>query len=319
LGLSYIITQTVSRGGALPDLLRITVSENVPLGSTPFTATVTYGNDVQETVRFQIVEQRFVYLPLALLNHDGSAPATSMTLAAEPFGFDPESNVAPNAVSSWGPWHYFWAGTHGAQRLYNQMPASDPKNPSSCYSGCGATAWAMLFGWADNQAASGNASWAPRWGLYRVNGGYGADAVAPQYWNDGVKNMIWEIRQGIDTFCAFGSGATAPWDMSGAADYLVNRSGTRLYTNYNSVGISTSGLRERARDSIIDYKTPAIIGTGWLNHYPLAYGYAWRSRQRCFIGCWTEYSRWFYVNQGWGGSNDGWVSASTWFAGRIRP
>ena len=74
-----------------------------------------------------------------------------------------------------------------------------------------------------------------------------------------------------------------------------------------------------ARDSIIDYGTPAIIGTGWLNHYPLAYGYAWRSRQRCFIGCWTEYSRWFYVNQGWGGSNDGWVSASTWFAGRIRP
>jgi hypothetical protein len=318
-GLADIITQTISRGTALPELFRITVAENVPLGSTPFTATVTYGNEVKETVRFQIVEQRLVYLPLALFNHSGSATANAMTVAAEPLMFGPEPDNAPAGVSSWGPWNYFWAGSHGAQRLYNQMPASDPQNGSSCYSGCGATAWAMLFGWADNQAATGNASWAPRWGLYRENGGYGANVVAPQYWDTGVKNMIWEIRQRIGTFCAFGSGATTPWDMSGAAGYLVNRSGTRLYTNYNSVGISTSGLRERARDSIIDYKTPAIIGTGWLNHYPLAYGYAWRSRQRCFIGCWTEYSRWFYVNQGWGGNNDGWVSASTWFAGRIRP
>ena len=315
----YIITQTVSQGSGLPEFFRITVADNVPLGSTPFTATVTYGNGVQETVRFQIVEQRFAYLPLALVNQGGNATATSVNVAGEPFRLSGELGIAPTAVSSWGSWHYFWAGTHGAQRLYNQMPASDPQNPSSCYSGCGATAWAMLFGWADNQAASGNAFWAPRWGLYRVNGGYGADAVAPQTWDTGVKNMIWEIRQRINTFCAFGSGATAPWDMSGAAGYLTNRSGTRLYTNYNSLGISTSGLRERARDSIIDYRTPAIIGTGWLNHYPLAYGYAWRSRQRCFIGCWTEYSRWFYVNQGWGGNNDGWVSASTWFAGRIRP
>jgi len=319
-GLAYITTQTVSQGIELPELFRITVAGSVPLGFTPFTATVTYGNDVQETVHFQIVEQRFVYLPLVLLNHSGSATTTSMTVAAEPFMFGGEQGNAPNAVSSWGPWHYFWAGTHGDQRLYNQMSSSDPQNPSGCYSGCGATAWAMLFGWADNQAASGNAYWAPRWGLYRVNGGYGADAVAPQYWDTGVKNMIWEIRQRIGTFCAFGSGATAPWDMSGAAGYLTNRSGTRLYTNYNALGISTSGLRERARDSIIDHNTPAIIGTGWLNHYPLAYGYAWRSRQSCFLWwCSTDYSRWFYVNQGWGGNGNGWVSASTWFAGRIRP
>jgi hypothetical protein len=317
-GLGYITTQTVSQGIELPELFRITVAESVPLGSTPFTVSITYGNDVQETVRFQIVEQRYVYLPLVLLNFSGGeAPSTSAAVSAS--GFRGEAGNAPTAISGWGAWNYFWAGTHGAQRLYNQMPSSDPQNPSGCYSGCGATAWAMLFGWADNQAASGNASWAPRWGLYRENGGYGANAVAPQYWDTGVKNMIWELRQRIDTFCAFGSGATAPWDMSGAAGYLTNRSGTHLYTNYNSVGIPTGGLRERARDSIIDYRTPAIIGTGWLNHYPLAYGYAWRSRRRCFIGCWTEYSRWFYVNQGWGGNNNGWVSASTWFAGRIRP
>jgi hypothetical protein len=318
-GLAYITTQTVTQGLPLPELFRITVADTVPLGFTPFTATVTYGNEVQETVRFQIVEQRFVYLPLVLFNYNGNTAVTALAGTANAPQFRGETVNAPSAVSGWGSWNYFWAGTHGDQRLYNQMSSSDPQNPSSCYSGCGATAWAMLFGWADNQAAIGNAYWAPRWGLYRENGGYGANAVAPQYWDTGVKNMIWEIRQRIDTFCAFGSGATAPWDMSGAAGYLTGRTGTRLYTNYNSVGISTGGLRELARDSIIYQNTPAVIGTGWFNHYPLAYGYAWRSRRRCFIGCWTEYSRWFYVNQGWGGNDNGWVPASTWFAGRIRP
>ncbi|MFN2284216.1 MAG: hypothetical protein ACK2UQ_07325 [Anaerolineae bacterium] len=318
-GLAYITTQTVTQGLPVPELFRITVADTVPLGSTPFTATVNYSNDVEETVRFQIVEQRFVYLPLVLLNHNGSTGVTSLAAAVNAPKFKGEVINAPTAVNGWSSWHYFWAGSHGDQRLYNQMAANDPQNPSSCWSGCGATGWAMLFGWADNQAASGNAYWAPRWGLYRENGGYGTNVVAPQYWDTGVKNMIWEIRQRIGTFCAFGSGATAPWDMSGASGYLAGRTGTRLYTHYNSVGIQEGGLRERARDSIIYRDTPAIIGTGWLNHYPLAYGYAWRSRRRCFIGCWTEYDRWFYVNQGWGGSDNGWVSAGTWFAGEIRP
>jgi len=33
----------------------------------------------------------------------------------------------------------------------------------------------------------------------------------------------------------------------------------------------------------------------------------------------AEHNRSFYVNQGWGGSGNGWVSAGTWFAGKIRP
>jgi hypothetical protein len=181
----------------------------------------------------------------------------------------------------------------------------------------------MLFGWADKQAASGNAYWAPRFGLYRQNGGYGADAVAPATMDAGVSAMTWEIRNRIGTFCAFGSGATPPWSMGGASGYLAGRTGTRLDTHYDVFGIHEDRLREYARDSIRDRGTPAIIGTGWLTHYPLAYGYAWRSRetQACFICPWTttEYSRWFYVNQGWGGSGNGWVSAGTWFAGEIYP
>jgi hypothetical protein len=224
---------------------------------------------------------------------------------------------------AWGPWNFFWAGTHGDQRLYSQISAHTGPNPTSCPSGCGGTAWAMLFGWADHQAEIGNPGWAGRQGIYRVSGGYGANADAPLYMDTGVQNMTWEIHNRIGTWCAFGSGPTFPWDMSGAAGYLAGRSYTRLFTHYNSLGIHEDRLRDYARDSIIYRHTPAIIGTGWLNHYPLAYGYAWRSRT---VSCawyefWcstrTEYNRSFYVNQGWGGSSNGWVSAGTWFAGEI--
>ncbi len=312
-GMAYITTQTVTPGAPLPELFRITVANSVPYGFTPFTATITYGNDVKETVKFQIVKLHQVFLPLVLSKHDGSSSTVSVA------AFEGEGRYAPNAVSGWSAWTTYWAGTHGAQRLYGQMEASDPQNPSDCWSGCGATAWSMLFGWADNQAASGNAYWAGRWGLYRENGGYGANAVAPQYWDTGVKNMMWEIRQRIGTFCAFGSGATAPWDMGGASGYLAGRTGTTLSTHYNVLGIHEGGLMVTARDSIVYRGTPSIIGTGWLNHYPLAYGYRWRQRQQCFIWCWTEYDHQFYVNQGWGGNGNGWISAGTWFAGLIRP
>jgi hypothetical protein len=96
-------------------------------------------------------------------------------------------------------WNYYWAGTGSAQPKYNQFTYG------SCAVGCGPVAWSMLFGWADRQAATGNAYWAPRTGIYRQNGGRGADAVAPTAQDAGVNNMIIEIHNDVHTFCAFGS------------------------------------------------------------------------------------------------------------------
>jgi len=52
----------------------------------------------------------------------------------------------------------------------------------------------------------------------------------------------------------------------------------------------------------------------------LAYGYAWSRRPAAWYepGDWVYDIR-FYVNNGWGGSGNGWVPASTWFAGEIYP
>ena len=215
-------------------------------------------------------------------------------------------------------WTFNWAeGAHAAQPSYNQF------SYNGCAVGCGAVAWGILFGWADSQAASGNPFWRDRWGLYRVNGGRGGNAVAPLAMDEGVRNMIREIRDHIATFCLTGSGATFPWDMGQADRYLSGRTGTSLDTHYNSFGIHENRLRNYARSSIIDRKTPVIIGTGWLSHYPVAYGYAWQNRvvRRCILFCWNENvtDRSFYVNQGWGGALNGWITASTWFAGEIFP
>lgn len=212
---------------------------------------------------------------------------------------------------------YYWADGSVSDQPYNQFTSN------GCAIGCGGVAWTILFLWADRQAETGNSYWAPRWGLYRQNGGRGANATAPTSQTTGVNNVISEIADDIGTFCAAGQGATFPWEMSDARNYLSGRTGTSLTTHYNSVGVHETRLREYARNSIRDRNTPAVIGTGWLQHYPVAYGYAWQRRvvRKCFLFCWDEtvYDRWFYVNQGWGGSGNDWVPADTWFAGEIHP
>jgi hypothetical protein len=217
-------------------------------------------------------------------------------------------------------WTSYWTtGGGSAQPAYYQIQFN------GCAVGCGPTAWTMLFCWGDYQSAHGNAYWAPRNGLYRQNGGRGADAVAPLIQDAGVENVMRELNGEVHTFCIFGSGATAPWDMPGAWSYLNGRTGTAARADWNSVGICQDWLRDRAIESIVNRHTPAVIGTGWLIHYPMAFGYAWQTRTVRHSVLWwswdeTVTDRCFYVNEGWGGGGAGdWVDASTWFAGQIYP
>jgi hypothetical protein len=309
-GAVFVDTELVVRDG-LPSAYRITVLDSSPEEELALDVTIDCPGGGTEVVKFMIVEPpETVYLPLVTR---GDGPVTGQVARTQ---------STARVQGSWA-WYWAWAGTND-QRFYKQIAFYPPPTVSGCPSGCGATAWAMLFGWADYQAGSLQWSyWRPRWGIYRQNGSYGANARAPVYMDAGVRNMTWEIREDIATWCAFGSAPTFPWDMDQASYYLQGRSGTRVVTHYNVFGISEGRLRRYARDSILHRKTPAIIGTGWLNHYPLAYGYQWWSRRvrKCFIWCWytTQYNRQFWVNQGWGGSGNGWIPASTWFAGEIYP
>src|SRR5262249_50387273 len=96
---------------------------------------------------------------------------------------------------------------------YTQLPPRSGPNTSSCYSGCGPRAWAMIAGGASQQAAHGGADGAFA-GLYRNgNDALGAIAVAPNTMNAQAGELSWTLREQIGTFCAGDQGATTMWDM----------------------------------------------------------------------------------------------------------
>ena len=237
------------------------------------------------------------------------------------------SNADLSTQDSWRKWQIYWAGFHGDQRIYKQVNITP-----DCPSGSGETAWAMLFGWADLQADGSNSYWQPRWGLYRQNGGkYPAkDAVAPSGMDSSIEAITKEIRAYTGGHCFFsGQSTTMPWHMISAWRYLIGRSGTKVKVGHNGLsGDYRSDYRNSAIASIRDHKTPAIIGTGWLSHYPLAYGYAERYRfvLNIFDAWEKHYQREFLVNQGRGyyikNGRDTfweWIPADTWFVGEIYP
>ena len=192
--------------------------------------------------------------------------------------------------SGWSSWTYFWAGNWGDQRRYTQEWGT------YCWSGCGATAWAMDYGWFDHK-------------------GYcnAIDGVAPLYNNWAVRNCIWYIVPRIGTWCSGSSGATNPWDMYKGYKWAQSR-GHGYYVSWawTLPCLSWSTCREKARDSIRDLGRPAIIGIGCTGaHYPLAYGYAWQ--KYTWAGITWSYNRWFKCNMGWGGSSPQWKKANVWY------
>ena len=245
----------------------------------------------------------------------------------------PPAGMQRSTSRAWSGWNIWAAGTSVEQRNYNQF------NAGSCASGCGPTAWMMLFGWADAKSVYPPVTgqiWR-RWNIYRAGGNNTGSAVSPDVGSvpGGVahntvyagheENAIRYIRNQVDTFCAGSSGATAPWDMDDARYYLSYvGTGTGLTESHNVVGYHEDRLKSYARNEIRYNGRPVVIGTGWLTHYPLAWQYRFRTRPEAWDEGWFDgddvvYEEQFYVNSGWGGTGNGWVSASTWFAGRINP
>jgi hypothetical protein len=317
----FLQSEAVSNGTNTTGV-RVTVLDGPSDKTTrlPFQVELTYAGGATDTIKYAIINSALastntVYLPLVLNAAAGAKAVSAAKVHLAPAG--PQA-AAP---SDWGPWSYWWADGDAGSINYGQF------DYRGCASGCGGTAWAMLFAWVDRRAAEGHFRWAGHGGLYRANGSVGgANVTAPLAQDVGVQNITREIRDQIGTFCIFGSGATWPWRMVDAANYVRPRATAawRINTRYDPTGLcwfgACDGSRDLARDQIINYRAPAIVGTGWLKHYPLAYGYAQRSKRSCILFvCWTDYSRWFYVNNGWYGNNNGWTSADVWFAGVYRP
>jgi len=317
----FVGTEEIPSGPGLPPNIQIAALESIRGETIPFTVTVAYPNGVTEVFSFQIVEPYEIFMPLLVRADTTFAPSFNTRSALA----QTSQNVEPQAATGWTSWSHVWAGgdaepQHDEQRWYTQIESGDPPNDSECWSGCGATAWAMLFGWADYRADLGNPYWEGRWGLYRQNGGHGADAVAPSTMTTGVRQMIWEIRNDVDTWCNVfnDNGATWASDMPEARNYLVDRSYVSVFTWGNNASFHRAKYRRKAKTAI-KYRGPAIIGIGMWEHYPLAYGYKQRKYRTPGVTWYTQ--RKFYVNKGWGSATQrGWISDfPIWFAGEIRP
>lgn len=267
-------------------------------------------------LELRVAEATAEELDLAVVVHHRELGEITHRLFVRPLT---EEDMAEQGVDRWSTAYGAVAGTADDQRVYYQHKYN------GCAVGCGPVAWSMLFGWGDKKADDNDARWRHRWGLYRADGGYGADDVAPKYQRRGVERMHEELGRRMGTFCVGAQAATLPGDMSKARGYLSGRTGTRLRTQYNIFTIAEGYLRDSAIRSIKYDHAPAIIGTGFVAsaHYPLAWKYRRQVRtvRRCFFACWSDHQtrHQFYVNQGWGGGGNSWVPADTWFAGRIYP
>jgi hypothetical protein len=252
--------------------------------------------------------------------------------------------VAPvgskNLSHNWSAWTFFDAGSADDQRDYNQFTYGTYFSSigAACLSGCGATAWMMLFGWADYKSSIPG-SGVNRYYTYREGGtntgsGTSAGGVAPKSMyvgtavNPGLRNATLYIRGRISSVCQVtGASSTLPADMDDARYYLSYvGTGLGIDVSYNVFFYAENRIKNNTRAEIAYNHRPVVVGTGFGSHYPLAYRYAWRTRPEH----WNEgindgddvvYSEFFYVNNGWGrGGVGGWTDAGVWYSGRlIRP
>ena len=232
-----------------------------------------------------------------------------------------------------------WAGSSfdnawSKVRKYNQIPARVAPSTSQCASGCGGTAWAMLFGFHDYEASLGIPKWKKHKGLYRKDGSKnGPDEVAPEWFRSGggihagVANIVWEIASymndwGLAGCSPTGEKWTAPVIMGRAHKYLEGRvSGIALGSNYDGAMIFTHEGKTNARGVILDGQ-PVVIGMQDPHHYPLAFGWTsakyrvWNRSQKKWSDLATRQH--FVVHMGHEERVAEMVPYDSWFQGWLR-
>jgi hypothetical protein len=232
----------------------------------------------------------------------------------------------------------YWAGKNADDAWkrtpsYDQIPAKVKPNVGACQSGCGATAWAMIMGWADGVAhddtAQGHTIWREDKNLVAGT----APTRPPGGRNAVIDDLTWEINRANDTFAMTGCVKTldplggntqywtAPHVMAQVNNYIKKRTTVSVSADYDGAGIGTAEGAMKARDVIRQRKRPVIIGEGHLVHYSVAFGY------RKYTYFTWESSKWnkridrerYESSRGWGHDYSHQVPYHTWFAGWLHP
>ena len=221
-------------------------------------------------------------------------------------GQQPLSPEGPAALV-WTDWQYWYADFTSFQRDYNQEPGGD------CVSGCGATAWAMMYGFWDMWDCLATAFGLPD----MIPGDLITGCPTPMTNNAAVRDCIWYIVPRIETWCSGSEGASNPWDMDGGHAWAGHQDGViDHYARYTAplLAWTWNGPRELA-ESEIKNDRPSVVGFDW--HYGLAYGFRYREKRGTWTGWVYARRREVLVNMGWGGTAPEWHNAEDlWYAAR---
>lgn len=221
-------------------------------------------------------------------------------------GQQPLASEEPTGLE-WTSWQYWYADFTSFQRNYSQEPGGD------CVSGCGATAWVLMYGFWDMWDCLATAFGQPD----LIPGDLIEGCPTPLRNNAAVRDCTWYIVPRIETWCSGSEGATNPWDMDGGHAWAGHQDGViDHYARYTSplLAWTWNGPRELA-ESEIKNDRPSVVGFDW--HYGLAYGFRYRERRGTWTGWVYARRREVLVNMGWGGTAPEWHNAEDlWYAAR---
>jgi hypothetical protein len=202
--------------------------------------------------------------------------------------------LSPEQPIGWSSWDYSETDDQASQRDYEQEDGGD------CASGCGATAWAMLYGWWDHSGRNEDL----------------IEGVAPLNNNDAVRDCIWYIVPEIETYCVGDQGATNPWDMIDGYTWADHRGSAYDVSDrwvLPCFAWTTNRPRDKAINEIKDNDRPVIVGFGCASpHYAVAYRYRYR-RYTSWGVTWDSQRR-LRCNMGWGGTREWKDAEDVWYA-----
>lgn len=231
----------------------------------------------------------------------------------------------------------YWAGkdadeAFGRTPSYRQIPAKQGPNTGICSSGCGATAWAMLVGWADGVAHDSTATSHEYWKDDQNLVAGVAPIKPPGGRSEAIDATTWGLHKANSTWAASGCVKalpisesiqywTAPQVMGKANTYIKSRTSASVTAEYDGAGIGTAEGAIKARDVIRHRRRPVVVGEGHLTHYSLAFGYRKYTYFTWEAGGWNKkVSRERYESsRGWGEAHSHQIPYHTWFVGWIHP
>lgn len=238
---------------------------------------------------------------------------TTLTVTdAEGFTYEYSLKIVPPGTiinqglfcGNWSNWRYFWSQRTDLQRNYGQYRNPAAASAGMCSpSGCGPTAWAMLYGYWDRRSSPRLMS-----SFFRRDAPLNNDLF-------GVLACTQSVYFKVSTVCLnfAGAAATVPWTMHRGHTWARDRGAGYSIQWRWCVPHLGGGPGSLARQAIRD-GVPSIIGIGFYSHYPLAYGYAERVKRCRLFG--DERERWFWCNMGWSGTRRWERDSGIWYGTR---